>query len=131
MSFRLGQFEQLLAQPLVPVAVTDVQEFELKLLLVWADEPIFQHRDADELIFIKEAIEPATLVITCFQQGCVLFSAIRRPAAHVVMLWLKHQGTALKIVDRINHLAAIKMVKMQGGVFGAVATSDALLEGLS
>jgi nicotinamidase-related amidase len=32
--------------------------------------------------------------------------------------------------DRSNHDAAIRMVKMQGGVFGAVATSAALLEGL-
>ena len=30
--------------------------------------------------------------------------------------------------DLGNHLAAIKMVKMQGGVFGAVATSHALVE---
>jgi biuret amidohydrolase len=30
-----------------------------------------------------------------------------------------------------NHLAALKMVKMQGGVFGAVATSDALLAAMS
>jgi biuret amidohydrolase len=30
--------------------------------------------------------------------------------------------------DRGNHLAAIKMIKMQGGVFGAVSTSTALLE---
>ena len=32
--------------------------------------------------------------------------------------------------DQGNHLAALKMVKMQGGVFGAVAASRAILEGL-
>jgi biuret amidohydrolase len=32
--------------------------------------------------------------------------------------------------DRGNHLAAVKMVTMQGGVFGAVATSRELLEAL-
>ena len=32
--------------------------------------------------------------------------------------------------DHGNHLAAIKMVKMQGGVFGAVATSGALIEAI-
>ena len=31
--------------------------------------------------------------------------------------------------DHGNHLAAIKMVKMQGGVFGAVSTSGALVGG--
>ena len=33
--------------------------------------------------------------------------------------------------DHGNHLAAIKMIKMQGGVFGAVAESAALLEAIS
>jgi nicotinamidase-related amidase len=32
--------------------------------------------------------------------------------------------------DHGNHLAALKMVKMQGGVFGAVAKANALLEAL-
>lgn len=32
--------------------------------------------------------------------------------------------------DYANHLAALSMVKMQGGVFGAVATSAAIVEGL-
>ncbi len=32
--------------------------------------------------------------------------------------------------DRANYLAALEMVKMQGGVFGAVAPSDALLAAL-
>jgi nicotinamidase-related amidase len=33
--------------------------------------------------------------------------------------------------DHGNHQAAIKMVKMQGGVFGTVAKSDAFVEALS
>lgn len=33
--------------------------------------------------------------------------------------------------DRGNHDAALRMIKMQGGVFGAVATSDQLIEALS
>ena len=32
--------------------------------------------------------------------------------------------------DRANHLAAIRMIQMQGGVFGATATSASLLESL-
>jgi len=32
--------------------------------------------------------------------------------------------------DYGNHLAALKMIKMQGGVFGAVATSEAFVRGL-
>ena len=33
-------------------------------------------------------------------------------------------------IDHGNHLAALKMIKMQGGVFGAVATSRAFIEAL-
>ncbi|MFD1704087.1 cysteine hydrolase family protein [Methylopila henanensis] len=33
--------------------------------------------------------------------------------------------------DRGNHEAALKMIKMQGGVFGAVATSASLIEAIS
>ena len=33
--------------------------------------------------------------------------------------------------DRGNHLAAIHMVKMQGGVFGAVSTSSAMIDAIS
>ena len=33
--------------------------------------------------------------------------------------------------DYGNHLAAIKMVKMQGGVFGAVSRSSAVVEALN
>jgi len=32
--------------------------------------------------------------------------------------------------DHNNHLAALSMIKMQGGVFGAVADSTALLQAL-
>jgi len=33
--------------------------------------------------------------------------------------------------DPDNHAAAVKMVKMQGGVFGSVSTSEKLVEALS
>ncbi len=38
---------------------------------------------------------------------------------------------ACAATDQSNHLAALQMVKMQGGVFGAVAPSSAVLQGIS
>ena len=40
-------------------------------------------------------------------------------------------GDCCGATDHGNHLAALKMVTMQGGVFGAVATSGALLEAVA
>ena len=37
----------------------------------------------------------------------------------------------LGATDNSNHLAALKMVEMQGGVFGAVANSTAVIEAIS
>ncbi|RYC30329.1 cysteine hydrolase [Lichenibacterium minor] len=39
-------------------------------------------------------------------------------------------GDCCGATDRSNHDAALRMVTMQGGVFGAVSTADALLAGL-
>ena len=39
-------------------------------------------------------------------------------------------GDATGATDAGNHEAALKMVQMQGGVFGAVSTSGALIEAL-
>ena len=39
-------------------------------------------------------------------------------------------GDCCGATDRGNHEAALKMVTMQGGVFGAVSTSHAMLAGL-
>ncbi len=40
-------------------------------------------------------------------------------------------GDCCGATDRANHDAALRMVTMQGGVFGAVSTADALLAGLT
>ena len=39
-------------------------------------------------------------------------------------------GCVTRLTDKSNHLAAIKMVHMQNGVFGATTTSANLLEAL-
>jgi nicotinamidase-related amidase len=39
-------------------------------------------------------------------------------------------GDCTAATDRQNHLAALNMIRMQGGVFGAVADSQAVLSTL-
>ena len=39
-------------------------------------------------------------------------------------------GDCCGATNRANHEAALRMVTMQGGVFGAVSTADALIAGL-
>ena len=71
-------------------------------------------------------------------QNIVLTGITTDVCVHTTMRDANDRGYECLIVedccaatDRGNHEAAIKMVKMQNGVFGAVATSESLIKGIS
>src|SRR5690606_3101794 len=80
-----------------------------------------------ELILRNRGIENVILCGLTTDGG--VHTTVREPNGRGVEGRLAGDGCAA--TAHAHHLAALQMVKMQGGVFGAVATSSALVDLLS
>jgi hypothetical protein len=89
------------------VIPADVQEFELELIVAFADEIAIQDGNSDEFRLIEHAAEPAAPLETIQQNGCVLFRFARRPALHVVIFGFQNQMLVFQMIYILRHFAAV------------------------